>query len=375
MRTHALLLAVLFLPPWTAAAQPLHPLNPPLLDNVEAAFAHIDTRGTHVTACANGMIPRPLYRTSSLSNFFGVRNHFQGIQRLPQPGYLVISGSNNQGSDLFVVRLSPTADGDGCQLGGKIVARIRVDDVMDHAGGLAMLGTILAVPIHGGSPLNAKVVFYDFADPESPRRLAMEIARPGRKASSTALTRLPNGHFLVAVLSAFDGAPRRVDFYLSKTTGFDDGFLSEPVMWQPKDVEARSEQEPTFSYFQNVSFVRQADGRLYLIGFHNSFAPQTLLPGRDYADLYEIVLPDSVMENANPVLARPNVVKAANRMLHCASGFCSFGAAAGLYIDPVSGSMTVYAAPGWLDGDTVKVTTFSSRSASDTARTILSPPR
>ena len=93
------------LPRNVAAQQPSSTI-PPVLDDVEAAFSRIETRGAHVTACASGLIPKPQYRTT-LTNFpFGLRNHFQGIQRLPQPGYLAISGSNRNGSDLFIVRLA-----------------------------------------------------------------------------------------------------------------------------------------------------------------------------------------------------------------------------------------------------------------------------
>ena len=324
---------------------------------MEAAFGRLQTRGEHVTACANGLIPRPLYRTT-LTNLLGLRNHFQGIQRLPQPGYLVMSGSSKQGSDLFIVRLAPDDTERECD--GAVVARVRVDDVMSHAGGLSMLGSVLAVPVHGGSPRQAKVVFYDLVDPERPRRLAVEIARPGRKASSTALTRLPNGHVLVAVLAAFDGLPLRVDFYLSRTTVLTEGFQPEPLTWRVSGVEARPDQDPTFSHFQGINFVRQADGRLYLVGFHNNVGPQTILPGRDYADLYEVVFPTETMHGSNPVLVSPAVVKVANRMLYCKDGFCSLDAAAGLFVDPATHSMAIYAAAGWLDGDTLKVAVYRS---------------
>ena len=164
----------------------------------------------------------------------------------------------------------------------------------------------------------------------------------------------------MAVLSAYDGLPRRVDFYLSRTTMLDDGFQPEPFMWRVSSVEARPGQDPTFSHFQGVSFIRQADGRLFLIGFHNKFAPQTLFPGRDYADLYEVVFPRDMTEAGNPVLSKPAVIKVANRMLYCTDGFCSLDAAAGLFIDPVTEQLSVYATPGWVDGDTVKVTVYQS---------------
>jgi hypothetical protein len=356
------LIVMLAASPWHVAAQQpgsTNPTNPTVLDDVEAAFSRIETGGTHITACASGLIPKPLYRSGLTNALFGLRNHFQGIQRLPQPGYLVISGANSQASDLFIVRFAEDGpQSRGCA--GEVVARIEVDDELGHAGGLSMLGSILAVPLYRGSPRSAKVVFYDLAEPEAPRRLPVEIARPGRKATATALTRLHNGHYLVAVLSAWDRLPRRIEFYLSRTTVLHEGFHSEPVSWRVSGVEARQGQDRTFSHFQSINFIRQADGRLYLVGFHNSTGPQTILPGRDYADLYEVMFPAATTKDDEPVLEMPAVTKVANRMFRCRDGFCSFGAAAGLFIDPVTQAMSVYSTPGWLDGDAIKITFYPS---------------
>jgi len=341
------------------AAQPLAALDPAVLEDVEAAFSRIETRGTHATACSNGLIPKPTYRAAITNFLFGLRNHFQGIQRVG-PDYLALSGSNKGRSDLFIIRTTDESGQSPCH--GAVVAKIVVEDVLWHAGGLSVLGPTLAVPIHGGSPRMGKVVFYDVSTPEQPRRLPIEIARPGRKASAAALTQLANGRFLVAVLAQFDGLPLRVDFYLSQSTRLADGFAPELVMWPASDVGARTSQDRSFSHFQTINFVRQADGRLYLVGFHNSVGPQAILPGRDYADLYEIVFPDELTKAANPVLAKPAVVKVANRKLQCRDGYCNLDAAAGLFVDPATHSMSVYATSGWLDSDRIKMTVYPSRS-------------
>jgi hypothetical protein len=341
--------------------------SPPLLEDVETAFARIPTDGEHLTACVNGSIAKPLYRASLSNHFFGVRNHFQGIQRLADTGYLAISGSNRHGSDLFIVRLGRQHDPEHCTADGRIAARITVDPVMGHAGGLSMLGSILAIPVHGGTPREARVVFYDLADPEHPRRLSVEIVRPGRKASATAVTRLPNGHLLAAVLSAYDGLPLRLDFYLSRSTELDDGFSPDPLTWRVSLVEARPNQHPTFSHFQAINFINQVDGRLYLVGFHNSMGPQVIMAGRDSAELYEVVFPSDVINGVHPVLAAPAVIKVANRVIRCTDGFCNFGAAAGLYVDPASREMSIYATPGWLERDMLEITRFASSNGRNTS--------
>ena len=340
-----------------AAQQPADSLAVPILADVEAAFARISARGRHLTASANGRIPEPSYRVS-LRNRFGLWNHFQGVQRLPGTAYLVVSGSNPRSSlsQLFVLR----QDGDGT---GQVVARIDVDPVMWHVGGLSMLGSILAVPIHGGSPRQAKVVFYDLGNPEQPRKLPFEINRPSRKASATGLTRLRNGHYLAAVVAQFDGLPLRVDFYLSRTQALEDGFDPEPAMWLVSEVQARPGQERTFDHFQAINFVSQADGRLFLVGFHNTFASASALPGRDYADLYEVIFPEASIHAETARLDKPVIVKIANRMMRCTSGYCNMDAAAGLYIDPDTLTLSVYAAAGWLDEGAMKLTVYSGESS------------
>jgi len=77
----------------------------PVLVDVESAFARIPGEGEHLTARVDGHIPKGAYR-QSLTNLFGLHNHFQGIQRVPDTDYVVVSGSNPRMSELFIVRLA-----------------------------------------------------------------------------------------------------------------------------------------------------------------------------------------------------------------------------------------------------------------------------
>ena len=328
-----------------------------MLDDVEAAFANLSNRSEALTARMNGLIQSPAYR-SSFGNGFGFSNHFQGIQRAGR--YLMLSGADAHGpaADLFVVRLDGTH-------AGTLVAALTLDDQAWHAGGIAIHGTTLALPLYGTSADDDEarpglVRFYDVAEPERPVQLPVTIERPARKAIAVALTRLQNAHWLVAVLSGRDGQPRRLDFYLSRTADLESGF-GTPLSWQTAFVRARNRQAPSFSHFQNINFLPQADGRLYLVGFHNTFLNVTALPGRDYADLYEVILPASVTRADTPSLDYPAVVKVANRRLRCEAGQCSFDAAAGAWIDPGSGTLSIYATPGWIDGDSLKVARYSAK--------------
>jgi len=340
--------------PTSLAASPADRFTTNVVDDIEEALSLLDVHGAPMTAAVNGLIPAPWYR-ASLRNWFGFRNHFQGIQRVPGTDYLVMSGSNihEPMGRLLVIRL----DGESATA----VESVPVDSVLWHAGGLGMSGRVLAVPIFGDSPLRSKVVFYDMSRPEEPRRLPVEITRPGEKAYAAALTRMPNGRYFAAVLADRDGIPRRIDFYLSRSTDLADGFNPEAVRWFTSEVEARDGQDRNFGDFQSVNFVRQTDGRLYLVGFHNTVPSMPFIPGRDYADLYEVLVPDAMAESDAPVLARPSLVKTASTQMYCKDGYCNMDAAAGLYVDPESRTIEVYAATGWLDDDRIKFTVYRQR--------------
>jgi len=336
------------------APSPPAGLAAPVVDDIVEAFSRLDARGEPMTAAVNGLIPAPWYQ-ASFRNWFGFRNHFQGIQRVPGSDFLVMSGSNihEPMGRLLVIRM----EGESAYA----VASVPVDAVLWHAGGLGMFGSVLAVPTFGDSPLRSKVVFYDMIRPEEPRRLPIEIERPGEKAYAAALTRMPNGRYLTAVLADRDGIPRRIDFYLSRSSDLTDGFNPEAVRWFTSEVVARDGQDRNFGDFQSVNFVRQADGRLYLVGFHNTVPSMPFIPGRDYADLYEVVMPDEMAKADVPVLARPSLVKTASTRMYCKDGYCNMDAAAGLYVDPESRAIEVYAATGWIDNDEIKYTVYRQR--------------
>lgn len=354
--------------PDTASAAQLN-VTAPLVDNVEEAFARIRVYGEYLAAHGNGLIPPPWY-TTAVRNKMGFRNHFQGIQRLPNKNYLVVSGSNTNEpmSNLFIIKMdSQSATGNWTTNipGGKVpppgdtvVKALSIDSVMWHAGGLSALGDILAVPVYGSKPLHGKILFYDMRNPEKPRKLGIEIDRPGRKAYAAALTKLSTGFYLAAVLSGRDHLPRRLDFYLSQSKNFLDGFNPNFVTWLASEVQAGAGQDKNFSDFQSIAFIPQSDERLFFAGFHNTIPSLRIIPGKDYGDLFEVIFPAETLRETNPVLAKPLIMKIANRQFYCKDGYCNMDAAAGLYINP-SGSLALYAATFWLDQNTIKFTAFN----------------
>lgn len=339
-----------------------HPLQ---LENVEAAFSDIRTKGEYLAAWDGEHIPWPRY-TANIDNTFGVQNHFQGIQRLRKSNYLVISGGDphESMSHLFVVKMASRQVEGGWRSntiatgrppnGDEVVRTIGIDSAMWHAGGINILGDILAVPVYNTAPANCRIVFFHLQDPENPQRFRVTIERPGMKAGAVALTKLRNGYYLVAVWSDSDAWPRRLDFYLSRTQNINDGFRSNSTTWEASAINAANGHRATFDNFQNINFVPRSDGRLFLVGMHNTSDKAPTIPGKDYADLYEIEFPEDTIEKLNnPELAMPTITKVANKQFFCNDQQANMDGAAGIYVDP-AGFLRVYSAYHWRSDSIIK---------------------
>lgn len=345
-------------------------LSPSGIQSVEKALEMLKGRGDYMAAWSNGSIPPPWY-TTSLKNMMGFRNHLQGIQRVPGSNYLVISGSNTHEpmSNLFVVKMnSRRSTGDWTSnlvFGGDppaedgIVKTVHIDSLLWHAGGISMLGNILAVPVYGGKPLRGRILFYDMSNPEMPRRVNVTIERPGRKAYAVSLVNLQNGYILVVVLSDRDNLHRRLDFYLSRSGNIVDGFRENFVTWFAARSRSESGEKVKSSDYQSINLLQQTDGQLFLIGFHNTISSLRIIPGKDYGDLYKLNFPPELFNKENPKLMEPKIEKLSGKQFYCKDGFCNMDAAAGLYIHP-DGTFTLYAATFWLENQKIKFTSFTS---------------
>ncbi|MDF1555460.1 MAG: PKD domain-containing protein [Deferrisomatales bacterium] len=99
----------------------------------------------------------------------------------------------------------------------------------NHIGGLQMVGDILAVPLEGkNNPIlpEGKVVFFNASDPLDPKLMDYELTFEDpdlslfdHKAGVVAMTRLPSGHFFLAVCW---GDSEELQFYRSNKTSFFD---------------------------------------------------------------------------------------------------------------------------------------------------------
>ena len=354
------------------------------VDHVEAEFARLRNRGEYLAAHDGGRIDPWRYTWHNLNNN-GSENHFQGMQRLANGKFLAISGGDwrTSMSHVFIVRMgsrpkrgpwasNTTAKDKRPPDRDRIVGVVGIDSEMWHAGGMDVMGNVLAVPVeypppaslplrslanlplpNHGARTRSRIVFLDLSNPASPKRLRSTIERSRTKATAVALTRLPNRYYLAAVLSG-----RGLDFYLTNTRSLSSGFRARPTTWLPRQVRALEGQERDFGGYQTINFVSQSDGGLYLIGLRNTSPMAPTIPGDNNADLFAIDLPDSdkAPANANDSVPTPTITRVASRQLQCKHRQCNMAAAAGTYID--GGKLMVYAAYHWRHKGVIRFNEF-----------------
>ncbi|MFQ5629405.1 MAG: hypothetical protein ACE5I1_11640 [bacterium] len=347
----------------------------PQVQNVAAAFDRIREDGEPLAARVSGTISRFHY-SDHVFNRKGFNNHFQGAKRLRAGQYFVISGGDEvrRMAHLFFIKMG-TRSASGywrsnvvtrkkAPQDDQIVAVLGADAIYWHCGGMDTCGHILAVPIENMTGKISKIVFYNVENPEQPTRFPFEVIRTTGKAGAVTLTRLPNRHYLMAVWSDSDDLPPRLDFYLSRSTNFFDGFSSEVATWDRSNVQAdfTRVQHADFGNFQTVNFIQQSDGKLFLIGLHNTSDAAPVVPGDNWIDLFEVDFSNG-LPGAGAALAVPTITKIANKMLVEQGNQYNLDAAGGVYIDP-SGELCVYGVYHWKTGGEIKLCEFSPRPAS-----------
>jgi hypothetical protein len=350
--------------------------QPRVLSNVERAFERIRTRGDYVAAQArDGFFPRHRYTSVAQGENRGFI-HFQGIQRLKNGRFAVVSGGDalETASHLFVVemasryargpwgsnvvRSTAPADGD-C-----VVHVLAVDDRHWHGGGIAVLDDVVVVPTEGGEA-NSRTLFFDFADPFDPRHIPIDITGLSKKAGAVALTRLPNGHFLCAVYRE-EVVPKKkppgfFDFYLSRSAALFDGFVPEPFATvYYGDVQNRGGRVPGY---QTVTFLPEMPDprdpstyRLYLAGTWNGSSMSPTVPGPDLADLHLVEL-DARMLADPPEAVTPRIRFLRDRQFFCRDVYGNFDGGAGFHIDE-AGHLHLYSVFHWRYDESILITEF-----------------
>ncbi|HYC33377.1 MAG TPA: hypothetical protein VEB59_13910 [Gemmatimonadales bacterium] len=306
--------------------------------------------GQRLAVWPNKLAEWPRY-TDTGDNGGGLDNHFQGIQRLRAPGYAVMSGGDphQPRSHLFVIRMG--SRGAAAMWGSNLlqsslppvddvfVARVDLDATLWHAGGMALLGDVLAVPIESSDRGGSRIEFLSFRDPVRPTDLGSGIPRRGPKAGAVALTRMDDGRFLAAVWSDSElTAPgRHLDFYLSTgPTLLRTGWFG-PVCFTTEVAAIPKYQ--TIALLWNVDEAgRRTD--LFLLGFENGARQSPDPRGPNYGNIYHVTLP---AELGGPGATLELAPLGDRKIFRCAERFADMDAATGAYRSP-TGTFGVYCA-------------------------------
>ncbi len=360
-------------------------MDQPVVVDVRAAFARIAVEGNRLGAWSDGQLPYPSYSLNPDHDIGD--NHFQGVQRLRAGPYLVVSGSNigrdgnpnrlqlpvsarwselppPQG-DLIVMRVASNATpgplGPNINAAGlptetaKVVARVPIrlplssGTTLWHPGGLNACGDILVVPVENYNAKHGEVcsqiLFYDFSEPEMPRRLPVMIDRANAtvkdKAGAAAMIRLADGRFLVVSRTT-----TVVSFYVSRTSILADGFDLKPTsVIDEKAVRAAPGLAFTKFGGSSINLIQQRDGKLFLVGFSRTKADdKTGAKERHTASLWSVEFPRGDFG------AEPELTRVADRTfggeLLGDDGWGIFGAAAGIFVTD-EGALAIYSTPRW----------------------------
>ncbi len=337
--------------------------------DVVGAFNALRERAEHIGSWDMGRIPDPVY---TFRNTAGgeTRSHFQGVQRLTNHPMLVVSGGDlkNRISHLFVVQCTPrsTWGPAGSNLWSatrppgpdRLRRIIGLDPARWHAGGISVLGDIVAVPLEGAG--NGRVVFLDLSSPANPRwaQPNTEIACDTPAAGAAALTRLPDGRFLCAVWrderKPLGEKAGRLDFFVSAGAVAPAQRLTpfEPV-WQGLGAwsfvkENAADPIPGNPHYQSISFVwDRSTGQLFLIATRNTDPKAPNDPGQDMADLFGVLPPASMAPPGSGAPLSPTAAPAldyvATARFKGADLFCNFAGGGGAFVSE-SGALALYGA-------------------------------
>jgi hypothetical protein len=275
--------------------------------DVAQSFDNLSEDGETSSFDTNGMFYKGTF-VQAINNTFGLDNHFQGVQVLHDSRYFIFSGANfkSRTSTLFTAFVDP-ATGEG-----KVVNRIDVKDEINwHMGGIARIGDLVATPLESFKVAkSSKVLFWNFSDPDHPVQLPFSIEIPDLHSGAVSFFKADDGR--TVLMTNHDGIFR---YFYSKSTNVMDGF--ETTSAAETDLSGDSD----FRNAQSLHFVRQCDGKLYLLAYLNTGKVAPLFNGRDLSSLHTFS-----WNNATPVIEHVQT-----KHFQC-NRDCDFAGAAGINV-------------------------------------------
>lgn len=207
--------------------------------------------------------------------------HMQGIQQLGSR-HLVISSSSDKLAYFFIVEWS----GAGIQSTevGKVIDIVIINDDFpeiddNHAGGIQLVGSILAIGTEKGKDEGSSVVFYDLSDINNPVPVGKRIERDKKTAGAVAIIQ-QDSNYLLAV-GGWHSAD--VDFYTSNNLNLSSTSCEFTIQkkWTKDDINTTGWIDGNWGCYEGLNLMQEPNGQVYLVGFHRS-------SNKDWADLYSV---------------------------------------------------------------------------------------
>lgn len=355
--------------PATAPGETFTDSNP-LISDVESKFGAVSDQASHIRVRDGRLFPFLRYTRVNVAGINWGLNHIQGVQRLRNTNYLVISAGDKviETSHLFLARLGTrrlTRYWGSNILSTKdphdddtMVQIFALDKGAWHAGGISVMGDVLAVPLYQEEPAHTKVIFLNMREPEQPTLFSSTLNRDryGR-SNAVALAKMTNGRYLCAVWREVTSKPQgRIDFHLSVDNDFRSGFHSEASTWSFSDIQGIVGGNRTY---QNINFILpQGDAQspshggstvFYMIGTQNDSKSAPAGHGSDLADLFRVELPNSLFadhKSSDKVI----LTRLATRKFHAGNNYANFNAAGGIYVS-TDDTLALYAGYHWRNED------------------------
>lgn len=274
---------------WSESEAPYPILTYPIHDicvkDAQVSFKNIKKQVTPLALWTHDAFDRGSYR-QLVKTRFGLDNHIQGIVRVPGTTNFILSGGDRyvKEANLFTANFASSAGKNilDKNFEGKSPSDASTKDGFSsrlnigtsnywHAGGLAIVGKTLAVPIENPKTKTSKIMFYDLTDPNRPRKLETEIIRSNSMTGTVLFFRNPEGRLIVG--GSVDG---KMEFFQSKSNDIKDGFQSESITIQTKATG------------QGTDIIQQCDGRLFIIDFNNTNSLAPIFYGKNYIRLFDL---------------------------------------------------------------------------------------
>ena len=223
----------------------------------------------------------------------------QGVVRIPLSSVMILSGGDRyiKEANLFIASLKvedeeleftknfTTKKGHDVDAEDSFISKINLEtEDYWHAGGIAVLDNLLAVPVENPKTKKSKIMFFDVTDPVAPEKLEVEILRPKSTTGTLLLNRLDDDRILVGGM-----VNGQIEFFLSKTPDIKDGFSNE------------SSFMTTPIKGQGTDLVRQCDGKLFVLDFDNTSSLAPIFYGKNFVQLFSL---DLAQKKATLILKR-----------------------------------------------------------------------